>query len=106
MASLSIYSETARGVYNSSAFVNAYVLSAGVADTVTVPAGMRVAGFASTGNFYANFNGAVAAVPSVDITNGTASVLNPTVRCVVPAQTISIIAPTNCVVTVSFYEQE
>ena len=106
MASLSIYSDTARGVYNPSTVVNAYVLTPGVVDTVTVPTGMRVVSFATTGNFFANFNGATAAVPTVDITNGTASTLNPTVRRVVPGQTISIIAPANCIVTASFYEQE
>jgi hypothetical protein len=107
MSNLSIFPEAARtSIYSSSRYNNAYVLAAGVAQTITVPTGYRVLAFSSTGNFFADFNGATAIVPSTSITNGTADVLNPTVRLVEPGQTISIIAPSNCIVTVSFYVQE
>lgn len=105
MRSLSVYTETARAnVFTPSDTTNAYVLAANVAQTVTVPATASVAAFASTGNFFADFSGATAAVPAVSITNGTAPSLNPTVRIVDGIATFSIIAPANTTVVVAFYE--
>ncbi len=106
MKSISNYTETARGtIYEPSDTINAYVLAAGVAQTVTVPTGANIAAFASTGNFFANFAGATAAVPAVSITNGTSPALNPTVRSVDGIASFSIIAPANTTVVVSFYSE-
>ena len=83
--------------------VDARVLAAGVAETHTVPAGARYVVFSATADFYAKF-GAAAAVPAADVTNGTASALNPTQRRIPDgATTIGLIAPAACVVTLSFW---
>ena len=98
--------EAARAaIWECSDTVNSYVLVANTAQTVTIPAGATVMAFASTGNFYANFRGATAVVPTVNITNGTSSELNPTVRSTAGLSTISIISSATPVVTISFYNE-
>jgi hypothetical protein len=86
-----------------SQYINAYVLAAGVAETVTKPTGARIAIFNSTGNFYVNWLGATAAVPSVDIITGLAPELNPVARDVSGQTTFSIIAPDACIVTIAYF---
>lgn len=76
-------------------------LAAGVAESFTVPALAKYVVFSANVDFYAN-NRAVAAVPG-DVTDGTASELNPTARACTPAETISVIAPTAGIVTAAFY---
>jgi hypothetical protein len=78
------------------------VLAANIAEVVTIPSGARIVSFSSTGNFYANL-GAAATVPSVDITDGTGSLLNPGVRDVDGAATIGLIAPAACTVQMEFF---
>jgi hypothetical protein len=83
-------------------YVNASVLAAGVAETITVPTGAKVAIFNSTGNFYVNWL-TTAAVPAADITNGSAPELNPVARDIAGLSSFSIIAPADCVVTVAYF---
>jgi hypothetical protein len=85
-------------------YVNARVLAANVSESVVMPAAVRFVIFSSTCNFYAKLGG-TAAVPGADITDGTASELNPTAYYFnVAAPTISVITPdATCVVTVSGY---
>lgn len=102
MKSLSIYTEAARNtVYQPSDKVNAYVLS-GTAKSITVPSGAQIAVFSGTSNFFVNFQGGTATVPGADITDGTGSELNPTVRSVAGLSTLSVNA-TSATVTVAFY---
>ena len=82
-------------------FVNARSLAAGVAETTTVPANAGKVFFSASGNFYALNNGS-AAVPG-DVTDGTASELNPACWSVAPGDVISLIAPVACVVTLAYY---
>lgn len=83
-------------------YVNAYVLVAGVAQTVTIPAGARVAIFTSTGNFYVNWL-TTAAVPATNVTNGSASELNPVARDLSGYTSFSMICSVNCVATITYF---
>jgi len=81
--------------------VNSLALAAGVAESTTVPALAGKVFFSSTGTIYVKVGG-TAAVPT-DITNGTASELNPSCYIVSPGDVISVIAPATCIVTFSYY---
>lgn len=85
-------------------WIDARVLAANVAETHTMPANARFVLFSSDcGKFYVNPNG-TAAVPAGDVTNGTASELNPAAYYFsAPPVSISIISPSTCVVTMSIY---
>lgn len=86
-----------------SSFVNSYELSAGTAETVTIPTGASVVMFSALDNFFVHYD-TVAALPGGDVTDGTAAELNPTVRDIAEFTTISIVSPTSSnQVTVSFY---
>jgi len=89
---------------NASKWVDARVLAAGVAETVTVPAAVAIVSFSATENFYVNFSGGTAAVPVADVTNGSAAELNPGIRYVKGQGTFSILSPATCIVTLSFYK--
>lgn len=81
---------------------DARVLAAGVAESVTVPAGASYAFFAGTADFYVRIGG-TAAVPAADVTDGTAPTLNPTARAVTPGDTLSIVSAATCIVTISWH---
>ena len=83
-------------------YVNAYVLAAGVAQAVTIPAGARVAIFTSTSNFYVNWL-ATAAEPGSNITDGSAPELNPVARDLTEYTSFSMISPADCVVTITYF---
>lgn len=89
-----------------STHVDALSLTAGAAETFTVPSGALFVVFSATGNFYARY-GATATVPG-DTSDGSASELNPTIRKLVDANgaaitSISVIAPADAVVTAAYY---
>lgn len=81
--------------------VNALSLSGGVVESMKVPVDARYVVFSGTDNFYVAYD-ATATVPG-DVTDGTASELNPTMRDLKGVSSISIISPTSCVVTAAFY---
>lgn len=84
-------------------YTDARVLAANVAEVWTAPANARIVLFSSNCDFYANAN-AAAAVPAADVSDGTASELNPTAWYFsTPVTTIGLIAPTACVVTMAVY---
>jgi len=83
--------------------VNARSLAAGVAEDTTVPTGAGKVLFSSTGNFYAKMGTGAAAVPG-DVTDGTAAELNPAGWVVDAGSIISVIAPADCVLTLSYYK--
>ena len=78
-------------------------LAASVAESFTVPANGNYVVFSANTDFYAN-DRAVATVPG-DVTNGSASELNPTARACVPGSTISVIAPIAGIITAAFYSK-
>lgn len=81
--------------------VNAKVLAANVAESETVPADAGMVFFSCTGNYYVNTRG-TAVIPT-DITNGSASELNPVGYIVSAGETISVIAPAACTLTIAYY---
>ncbi len=92
--------------------INSNVLAAGVAEDIAIPADTTGANgviLSATGNFYAQTNGNAAAVPT-DLTDGSASELNPVGYFLnnpttgVRITKLSVIAPDACVVTASFYK--
>lgn len=76
-------------------------LAAGVAETITVPAGASIVVFSSNCDFYVKADG-VAAVPG-DVTDGSASALNPSVRDVSAVSEISVISAEGGIVTAEFF---
>lgn len=85
-----------------SSSVYANVLAANVAEVVTVPAGAKYVLFSATADFYAKFGGA-AAVPAADVTDGSASILNPELRAIDGASSIGLISAEACIVTMEFF---
>lgn len=84
-------------------YIDARVLAANVAEVWTAPANVRFVIFSGNCDFYARPN-AAAAVPAADVTDGTASELNPAAWYFAnPVTTIGVIAPTVCIVTISAY---
>lgn len=90
-------------IRNAPDYIDAQVLAANVAEVWTAPANARFVIFSGTCNFYAR-PAAAAAVPAVDVADGTASELNPAAWYFGNgATTVGLIAPTACVVTMSVY---
>jgi hypothetical protein len=83
-------------------YVDARVLAAAVSEDQAVPTGARHVIFSATADFYAE-KGGTAAVPAADVTNGTASELNPTIWSLDGVSTIGLIAPGATVITLTFY---
>lgn len=89
---------------NQPKWVDNIVLVANVAKTYTVPTGAKSLLFSATTNFYVSYGG-TAAVPSVDVTNGTGVELNPVLRSLDSSTTaISIISPVACIVAIIAYK--
>ena len=81
--------------------VNSVSLGVATAKSVTIPSGALYARFKATTDFYANF-ATTATVPG-DVTNGSASTLNPDLIALENTDTLSVISPAASVVTVAFY---
>lgn len=81
--------------------INSVSLTAGAAEAIDIPEGASFVIFSGTGDYYIRANG-TAAVPG-DVTDGTASEINPTMRSLVNVTSLSAIAPADCVVTAAFY---
>lgn len=84
-----------------SGYVNSYLLGAGVARSITVPAGVTKVLFSCTTNFVA-VNGAVAGAFG-DVVNGTAAELNPTGWIVDAGDVLSVLAPAAGFITLAYY---
>jgi len=83
-------------------YVDARVLGITTAEVITVPAEACKVLFSCTGDFYAHHN-AAATIPAGDVTDGSASALNPTGWVVTAADTIGVISPAACVLTLEFF---
>lgn len=92
------------GAFKPSTNINARVLAASTAETITFPTGCSFVYFASDGDFYARWDGSTATIAAADITDGTASEINPTTRYVVGFSTVSVIAPVATVITYVCYK--
>jgi hypothetical protein len=92
-----------------STYVDARSLAASTAKTVTVPTFPLAPGSflvlvfsANCTDYYVRYGG-TATVPSGDVTDGTASERNPSAMQLVQGDSLSIISPTTCIVTISYY---
>lgn len=83
-------------------YIDAMVLAANVAETYTKPTGAKTCVFSANAPFYARPN-ATAAVPSTEVADGTGSELSPASWNVGDVTTISFIAPTAAIITLSCY---
>ena len=98
------YHGSAMQAIEQSGYIDAKVLAANTAETVTVPTGARIVLFSATDNFYMDTRTIPAVIPTADISNGTAPEFNPIARMVTAADTFSLIAPTACIVIMSWYK--
>ena len=88
-----------------------YVLAAGVARDINIATDFIDAGgkrpkymdFKSSGNFYVKWEGAGAAVPTVDITTGEGVELNPGLRLINSTSSCSIVSPNDAIVTINLF---
>lgn len=81
---------------------NARTLAASTAESVTVPTGAKRVIFRSTGTFYARGDG-TAAIPT-DVTDGSASAVNPGSVTLNGVTTISLISPDAVTITLDFFK--
>lgn len=89
-------------------YVNSLSLVANTAERVPIPSGRTFVVFSCTSNYYVKVgdSGVTAAVPG-DVTDGTASELNPLSYILHGDSSwthISIVTPANAIATLSFYE--
>jgi hypothetical protein len=86
-------------------YINAVVLAAGVAKRISVPAGANYVKFSSTAfPYYVRWSTTIdATVPVADVTDGSAPELNPDQANIRSLTSFSIISPSACTVTASFY---
>jgi len=86
-------------------WIDARVLAANTAEAHTVPTGATHVVFSGTADFYVKYGG-TAAVPAADVTNGSASELNPVAREIRGITSIGLISAATCIVTMCFYKHD
>ena len=86
-------------------WIDARVLAANVAETFQAPALARYVLFSSDGAFYCRIAAAStsATVPAGDVTDGSASELNPAMRYIGEQEYISLIAAAACTITMQYF---
>jgi hypothetical protein len=93
-------------VPDASTFVNVAYLATNTSKSVLIPADAISVNFSATGDFYAKFNvgAASVAIPTGDITDGSAPVLNPGARLIPEGATyILMIASAAAIVSLEFW---
>lgn len=83
-------------------YVNVQQLRSGIPESIILPTDARFVLFSSTGDFFSRID-ADASISSSDVTDGSGSELNPTIRSLVGITSLSLVAPKNCTVTMAFY---
>jgi hypothetical protein len=85
--------------------IYAIELAANVSQRIALPSGANLVVFSVSGgsDFYVKFVNAAIAVPSGNITDGSAPELNPEVRQCSGCTYVSLVSPVACVLTMSFY---
>lgn len=76
-------------------------VAASTAESITVPTGAKYVNFSANVDFYANYT-TTATVPA-DVTDGSASELNPTMRGIAGVTTISVISASAGQISAAFY---
>ena len=84
-------------------YINDYVLAADVHQIITPPADASFMLLNSTGNIWVRYGG-TAVVPSVNITTGLGSELNPTLRYIGGITSIGIISSSETIVSAIFWK--
>lgn len=82
--------------------VNARLYGGAAAEVTTIPTNAKFAVFSSTVDFYAKPD-AAAAVPTDDVTDGSASEMNPTIWDVEGLSTIGLAVGAAGIVTIAYY---
>lgn len=82
--------------------INVQTLAPTVAESVTIPSGAKYVVFSSSADFYARIN-AAATIPVGDVTDGSGSEMNPSIRQLRDVTTLSVISPSACTITLAFY---
>jgi len=85
-------------------YTDAVVLTANTPIVYSVPTGGVYALINCTGDVWVKF-GAAAAIPTVNITDGSASVLNPLLRALGGATTIGFVSPVNCSCSIDIWNK-
>ena len=80
----------------------AVALTAGVNQTITVPAGANAVLFNSTAPFWLQY-GAAATLPTANDVSGNAPELAPQARRIAAGTSLGLIAPASCLVSLSFF---
>ena len=83
-------------------WTDVYVLSSDTPITVNFPSGARNVLFSCNADFYVCANG-TASIPTTNITDGSGSELNPTIRYINQFTSVSVIAPADCILTCNYY---
>lgn len=92
------------GIETRTDYVDACVLAAAVAKQHTVPAGMSFVRFSAEMPFFAAFGAnPTASIPGADVTDGSASELNPIWVNIIGIAKIGLISRVSGVVTMEFY---
>lgn len=95
----------AYGALRAPAYIQARVLAASTAESITVPTNATFVAFSANCDFYVSYDSDTAVVPGADVDDGTSNELNPTVRYIAGLSSLSVISPTTCVITAAFYRQ-
>ena len=83
-------------------YVNTYLLVASTNKAITAPTGSKFAVFSANADIWVKIGG-VATVPAGDITNGTSSELNPSIRFL-DSLTIGVISEAAAKISIMFYK--
>lgn len=83
-------------------YIDNRVLAAGVAETITPPTWADTVVFSANADFWYRI-GSAAAVPGTDVTDGTGSGLNPTIRKGIRGKTISVISSSACLMSLEWF---
>ena len=94
------------GLIPQSDTIYAVVLAASTSQQIAIPAGANKVLFSVNAgiDFYMLFANAAISVPVGNITDGTAPELNPLLRICSGKSFVSLIAASNCVITMAFYQ--
>ena len=84
-------------------YINNYVLSANEHETITVPTDARFVLFNADSDIWVNIDG-VAEIPTINVTDGTGSELNPAIRYLDTATTIGIVSESATRLSLMFYK--
>jgi hypothetical protein len=84
--------------------VDNYLLTAGVAKTITIPTGARYVMFTSSADLWVVIGSGIAAIPTGDVTDGSGSELNPICRWIEGETQMSIISGAAAKVSIMYYD--